>query len=1587
MKTEILPLNVRLLAVLVFGGLALAVGVFFLHAYQMQRHSAFYLDVARSERARIEQCDGPQQKLEQGYKASDAYDKYLMPVLREAPERKDVRRRMVEMLFGLEQYSSAIEHIRLLCETPKDREGLQRLFDRYSLNDRLEAGASPSVVGGPDSFASLFEFGTERVDREKLLKLLGDDFWMLSEDSELLSICGQCQAGLNRPESAVKSLEKSIVLVPRILETYRHLADQLRKLDKADVADYWMTEMVDSNRDSFQALRMRGEYRKSLIGLGKGEEATSLARGAMSDAAKSLQKAGEQLQKKAVGGDAAAGAAKALGDALEEAAKVAPPADNAMTPQYAGALVKVAQAAKAAGDVVKADVEMAGIRDALTLAAGCAPAPPTQDPGDATANVAIARDFASAAIELSPKDAAPYLILAEIEQRAGRPKEAIECLRQGRKATGDNPEVLWRLAGLLIDAGDLDGARKAIGDLGKTGVPEAFLDHLQGCIDYSQGKWLAAATRFDKVRPALVPWPTEARKVDLLLAECYGKLGRLKDQRDAYLRCAATDRTWMPALLGLAETKAKAGQIEEAVEDYRLILRLGNAPPAVKYEVARLLYLKNSRLPESERNWNEVETALNEAEQAGPGGAAGLLLRAELLVAKNDPQEATRLLTGLRQGLVEKAQKCRAEGQKALSEAETLSGEAKAAKLAEAEKLLATARDNEAAQPALWQMLIGLAESQQDWTGAEAELSAAEKQLGDTPLMRATRAKHLVERHGKDAATDIRNLAENAGQFSPPERIQLWRELARLSYQAGDVEQAQKLCDRVLEAEPGNLEIQGLRFQIAAASQDLDAMQQILDKIKEVQQTPGAFWHYGEAVRLTMLAEKGGSDKLLDDAQASLAKSLELQPNWAQAKLLAALLHERRHDENAALEAYLQAIDLGINDPNTIRHVAQLLSAKNRFREADHMFRLLGETQPTLSDEAGRELRSVKARLGEFEQAADVARKIASSSDKFEDHIWLGQLLSVVGRQAASRQQTELAKKSLAEAEEALRQAVLLKSDAAETWVALVQFYGQTGQLDKAERILAQAKRRLDPAQATAALAQCYDVLGKTDEAARQYELAVAGAPKDPAIARLAFAFHLRGNQTDKAEAQLNRFLDGTVDANDAQKTWARQALASMYLARGDAEGQERALKLIEQNLRLNPTSAQDQYMRAVMLASDASGKRRREAIDSLEKFLATQSNPDSEIQYVLATLYLAEDDSRKFKTLMRALLKEHKSVRYVQTFADMLVKADELDEAAVWVAELEKSAPDAEATVALESELAFRQGRFDSVRKRLQDWADRAAGDPARQEPQLPAAARMLEGFARRLRDSGDAATAATFSKEAQSVYQRYVDLKPGQELLMAMFFARQQRLGEALDLIEAKAPTSDPVQLATACFAMLDRTGPAPEQLRRVDRILEAALEKHKQSVPLLVALAILRDFEGQYDVAETIYRDILAKEPENPTVLNNLAVLLALERKNLDEASKLIDLAIAKVGPTAGLLDSRAMVRIAMEKPELALADLQQAIQKGPTAALYFHQAQAYQQRGQRTSAVEALAKAESLGLKEEHLQAIERAAYKRLMVTLK
>ena len=67
-------------------------------------------------------------------------------VLRGVPDRKDLRRKLVDILFGLGRYDDALAHLRFLCQIPRNRDELRKLFDRYGLDERLAAAnAAPEA--------------------------------------------------------------------------------------------------------------------------------------------------------------------------------------------------------------------------------------------------------------------------------------------------------------------------------------------------------------------------------------------------------------------------------------------------------------------------------------------------------------------------------------------------------------------------------------------------------------------------------------------------------------------------------------------------------------------------------------------------------------------------------------------------------------------------------------------------------------------------------------------------------------------------------------------------------------------------------------------------------------------------------------------------------------------------------------------------------------------------------------------------------------------------------------------------------------------------------------------------------------------------------------------------------------------------------------------------------------------------------------------------------------------------------------------------------------------------------------------------
>ncbi len=174
-----------------------------------------------------------------------------------------------------------------------------------------------------------------------------------------------------------------------------------------------------------------------------------------------------------------------------------------------------------------------------------------------------------------------------------------------------------------------------------------------------------------------------------------------------------------------------------------------------------------------------------------------------------------------------------------------------------AEKLLTAMRDKYPEKTELWSALVALACRRQppQWDRAVNLLAQADKKFGDRVFLRRARGQYLLLRYGKKSASDLVKLGDGAARFSAEDRLQLCRGLAVYLWEAGDLEHAKQFANRACEAAPANLAVRLLLFELTYLSRNPSGMERMLEEIKSFQ-GEGALWHYGEAVRLAVLAER-----------------------------------------------------------------------------------------------------------------------------------------------------------------------------------------------------------------------------------------------------------------------------------------------------------------------------------------------------------------------------------------------------------------------------------------------------------------------------------------------------------------------------------------------------------------------------------------------------------------------------------------------------------------------------------------------------------------------------------------------------------
>lgn len=1148
-----------------------------------------------------------------------------------------------------------------------------------------------------------------------------------------------------------------------------------------------------------------------------------------------------------------------------------------------------------------------------------------------------ARKIAQRGIELHPDVVAMYKTLSDIEKQAGDREKALAVLEQGLTATKRDPTLLMETANLLIESNKLDQARRVVKELQTAGVAKAFTEFLTARIELAQGHWLAARQGFEKIRnaQAVGQW---AKQIDVWISQCYGQLGNRDQQLRALRRALSIDPTYAPAKAALIDVLMSRGQVAEALEEFGQLARRGGLTSGGTLALARMLLLQTLRTPPNVRDWTPTEKALEEAEKALPDAPETTLLRTEMLLAQERP--------------------------------------------ADAEKLLADARAKNPKQLAFLNALIALAQRRGDWDQAEKLLKQLDEEFGDGPEQRLVHIQHLVRRYGLEAKEQVRKMGENIDKFDETQRLQLWGGLLAAAMQLDDNQQADALAKLIAEKQPDNVQIRYMIFERALAAEDRPAMEAAIKEIERVA-GQGSYWLYAQAVLRYLDGKKDpqNSQDKLEEALRFLDKAREHRGDWSRIPLLMAGVYDALGKPDMALRYYQEALNMGDRNPSAIRRAILLLAQTQQFAEADRLLRQLEKEHVELSPEAVRAGAEVALQQGEFDRALEMARKAVDAGSKnYQDHLWLGQIMGILGSHAKVNGDEKKAEELLTDAEATLRKAVELEPTVPLTHVALIRFLSAMGKEEKAEKAIQEATLKLSAKDAPLALAQCYEVMNKPEEAEKKYEAALAAAPDDIAVVRMAANFYARLGKLIQAETQLQRIIDGKLKAEPQDVVLARRQLALIYAARGGYQNLQKAHELIEQNLVMPESSVIDRRVKARLDASDPTRARRDQAVRMFEEMLKEQAaSPDD--RFALIQMYLAAGDWIKASNQFRSLVATYPNEpRFLIAYIEAMLRQGEISSVEMYLDRLDKLVPNLFNGAALRADWLCATKQPEKALELLKGFVDLPDALPKDREARLRLTADKLSQLGLQLNQQEQKPLAEQFAAAAEKLYREYLQKYPEQELLLAIFFGTHGRGEEALDLIERNLDNGTPQDIAQICAHVMQRADNAV--IARMRQVIALALQKYNRPVPLLLMLAEIATREKNYIEAENLYREVLKKNTGNAVAMNNLAVLLALQGLKLDEALELVNKAIEIAGPLGPMLDSRATVYTALGKTDEALKDIADALNDAETPVRLFHQALAYQRAGMAEAAKAAMKRAMKKGLTTEMLQPLELPDFEKL-----
>jgi tetratricopeptide (TPR) repeat protein len=581
----------------------------------------------------------------------------------------------------------------------------------------------------------------------------------------------------------------------------------------------------------------------------------------------------------------------------------------------------------------------------------------------------------------------------------------------------------------------------------------------------------------------------------------------------------------------------------------------------------------------------------------------------------------------------------------------------------------------------------------------------------------------------------------------------------------------------------------------------------------------------------------------------------------------------------------------------------------------------------------------------------------------------------MLSRAASDSRYSDAEKKALMDrAGKALQEAAKLGPELPQIWLALITLQVLQQDLEGAKQTLQQAQLALQEDQLVAVMAKGNEILGQWFNAENVYLTAFQAQPDNLPLAQELATFYLsqaypRPDKIAKATPLVNQILragaDGKLPADNPGLMWARRTAAQILSAAGGYQNLLKAEQFLASNSQDGILPAEDRMRMALILAPRPEPISRIKAKNLLEE-VAEEQRLNLQGDLILGQLYFALGDWDRCKRQMERTVSRYRTSVDARTqYISMILQRGnerELNTAVRQMETLQKIAPNDVRTVELMAAIGGKTGKEREVRNYLLGLLPKISDPSKVAENQLP----LIEFVAAQLVKIGDL-------ENAEKAFRLVIARDPNKSFALADFLGTYRDVGECMKLLESlyKVELTEATCRVAIAVVRTRRDEIGDKYDSQVQSWLDRGLLENPDSIPLMMLQAEFDDVEKDYDSAAAIYQKLLARDDvtgiTRAIVLNNLAFLVALAGNDAEagvDPLKLVQEAEQILGPTADILDTRAVVYTAKGQYQDAIKDLNYSVTDNPTAAKYFHKTLAHLGAGENAKAIESWDKAHEL-----------------------